>query len=323
MRMPRMKVPVGTDGVYHCYSHVVDDQYIFGRREKDKFLHMMWRIADFLGVQVLNYTLMSNHYHQMVFVPGKIELTNQQLLARLKAYYGETSSKYREFLEAVEKGDQSPELLKPQYLRRMGNISEFEKTLKQGFSTWYNQRKERKGTLWMERFGSTIAEDTPQAAIPMAAYIDLNPVRAGIVDDPKDYLYCSYAAALGGDQRCQQGLLRIMQMDCWTKASRQYRIYLMQQGQMERPGKRGKVSRETFLKALQQQGELPVSQLLRLRVRYFTHGLVLGSEEFVEKQFQQYRSHFGERRKTGARPIRGLAGSGLYVIRDLRKSVFS
>ena len=31
----------------------------------------------------------------------------------------------------------------------------------------------------------------------MAAYIDLNPVRAGIVKDPKDYRFCGYAEAVG------------------------------------------------------------------------------------------------------------------------------
>ena len=34
----------------------------------------------------------------------------------------------------------------------------------------------------------------------MAAYIDLNPVRAGICDDPADYRWSSYGEALGGDR---------------------------------------------------------------------------------------------------------------------------
>ena len=53
-------------------------------------------------------------------------------------------------------------------------------------------------------------------------------------------------------------------------------------------------------------------------MRYFSDGLVLGSELFVEEIFEQYRSHFGEKRKCGARPMKGLADVSLRVIRDLR-----
>jgi len=323
MRMPRMKVPEGTDGLYHCYSRIVGGDYIFGRQEKEKFLQMMWRIADFLGIQVLDHSVMSNHYHQVLFVPGLCKLSNGQLLERLKIYYGERSDQFLKFREAMAKSDKSPDLLRPRYLRRMTNLSEYEKTLKQGFSTWYNKRNDRKGTLWMERFGCTIAEDSPGSAIAMAAYIDLNPVRANIVDDPKDYPYCGYAAALAGSQRCREGLMRILHMDSWEEASEQYRLYLMRQGQMEVSGKSGKISRKVLLQALERNGRLSTQELLRLRVRYFTCGLVFGSEQFVEQLFQQYRSHFGEKRKTGARPIRALPDSGLHVIRNLRNSVFS
>jgi len=323
MRMRRMKVPEGADGIYHCHSRAVDGRNIFDARGKEEFLRRMWRTAEFLGVQILSYTVMSNHYHHLVLVPGEVELTNEELLERLRVYYGERNSNYLEFREALDKGDETLDQLREQHMRRMGDVSEFEKTLKQGFSSWYNRRNDRRGTLWMEPFGSTIAEDDPIATIPMAAYIDLNPVRAGIVDDPKDYLHCGYAAALAGDERCREGIQRLMHMNSWPQASTQYRIYLMQQGQMKVPGKAGTIDRDLLLKTLKEEGHLPAHQLLRLKVRYFTHGLVLGSEKYVEEFFQQYRSHFGERRKTGARPIKALPESGLHVLRDLRKTVFS
>ena len=66
-----------------------------------------------------------------------------------------------------------------------------------------------KGTLWEERFKSVLVEDG-HAARTMAAYIDLNPVRAGMVDDPKDYRWCSYAEAVAGKKRAREGLQRVM-----------------------------------------------------------------------------------------------------------------
>ncbi len=35
----------------------------------------------------------------------------------------------------------------------------------------------------------------------IAAYIDLNPVRAGLCEDPKDYRYCDYAEAIAKESR--------------------------------------------------------------------------------------------------------------------------
>lgn len=323
MRMSRMKVPEGVDGLYHCYSRAVDGKYIFGRKEKTKFLQMMWSIGDFLGVNVMDFVLMDNHYHQIVFVPGIIELTNEELLARLRNYYGETSHHYRKFLAAMEKGDKSPNILRGAYTRHMGNLSEFEKRLKQGFSQWYNTCRNRKGTLWMGRFGSTITEDQPQAAMAMAAYGDLNPVRAGLVDDPKDYPYSGYAFALAGNPRCQAGLTRLLRSESWEVASKIYRLFLVSKGHTAQKGKPGRISRQVILKTLKAKGELSISELLRLKARYFTCGLAFGSEEFVEELFQQFRSHFGERRKTGARAIKVLSDSNFHVIRALKKNVLS
>jgi hypothetical protein len=323
MRMPRMKVPAGTDGIYHCYSRVVDGNFIFKKQEKEQFLGMMWRIADFLGIRVLDYTIMSNHYHQILLVPGIVDVNNDQLLERLKNYYGETSNAYLRFREAMDKGDKSPELLRPRHIRRMADLSEYEKILKQGFSTWYNRRKDRKGTLWMERFGSTITEDSPHVTMAMAAYVDLNPVRASLVGDPKDYPHCGYAAALAGNERCREGLMRLVQMDSWEEALRTYQTFLMEKGQVEVIGKSGKINRELLLNTLEKEGRLSIQDLLRLRVRYFTCGLVFGSEEYVEKLFHQHRSHFGEKRKSGARRIKALPNSDFHVIRDLKKTVFS
>jgi putative transposase len=43
-----------------------------------------------------------------------------------------------------------------------------------------------------------LVEGAGYALTTMAAYIDLNLVRAGIVGDPKDYRWCGYGAAVAG-----------------------------------------------------------------------------------------------------------------------------
>ena len=321
--MPRIKAQKGKDGLYHCMSRIVGGEFIFGEKEKEQFVRMMWRVASFMGIEVLDYVVMSNHYHQLVLVPGDIELSDQELLKKLIAYYGDESLEAMVFEDALEKGEESLTCLREYYLKRMGNVSEFEKILKQRFSIWYNKRYKRRGTLWMERFKSVLVEDSCEVRAIMATYIDLNPVRAEMVEDPKNYRHCGYGAAMGGDERCRRGIMRVMGMDAWEEASAAYRVHLIGRGHVQMWNKKGAISRELRLDTLKREGRLPHSELLRLRVRYFSDGLVLGSELFVENVFEQYRSHFGEKRKSGSRPIRGFSDEPLKVIRDLRLDAIS
>ena len=48
------------------------------------------------------------------------------------------------------------------------------------------------------------------AARTMAAYIDLNPLRAGMVGDPKDYRWSGYAEAVAGGKLARNGMMRVL-----------------------------------------------------------------------------------------------------------------
>ena len=71
-------------------------------------------------------------------------------------------------------------------------------------------------------------------------------------------------------------------------------------------------------RVLKEGGELSRGEILRLRLRHMTDGVVLGSKAFVNEMFALHREKFGAKRQTGARPIRGVALEGLSVLRDLR-----
>ena len=62
---------------------------------------------------------------------------------------------------------------------------------------YFNYRYRRSGTLYEGRFKSSIVQ-TGNYLLACQRYIELNPVRAGMVDDPADYIWSSYRAhALG------------------------------------------------------------------------------------------------------------------------------
>lgn len=57
----------------------------------------------------------------------------------------------------------------------------------------FNRRHQRTGTLWEGRFRSCIVESS-RYVLACYRYIELNPVRAGMVASPQDYPWSSYAA---------------------------------------------------------------------------------------------------------------------------------
>ena len=88
---------------------------------------------------------------------------------------------------------------------------------------------------------------------------------------------------------------------------------------------------------LKSGGDLPLDELLHCRVRYFTDGLILGSQDYVDEMFLRFRSRFGEKRQTGvarrsvehreprrlaARPMRG-GFAGLFTAKRLRLDVIT
>ncbi len=63
---------------------------------------------------------------------------------------------------------------------------------------YFNYRYERTGTLWEGRYKATLI-DSEQYLLTCMRYIELNPVRAGMVDHPGDYPWSSYGANAVGE----------------------------------------------------------------------------------------------------------------------------
>jgi putative transposase len=230
---------------------------------------------------------------------------------------------------------------------RMHDLSEFMKTLLQRFTRWFNRTHERSGTVWEERYKSVIVE-SGTAARTMAAYIGLNPVRAGMVADPAEYRWSSYGEAVGGGKKengkkareslvrayfCDQGVG--FESDRWREVSRLYRRLMglaleRKSGKAEVDSRRQSQSATAGMEALDAGDngtvllDLKLAAMLRCRVRYFTDGAVIGSKAFVNEAFAAARERFTERRKDGARRMKGsgkaVAGV-LWSVRDLRVRV--
>ena len=77
----------GAAAVYHCMTRTVNGEMLFKNREKEMLRKMLWQVADFSGVEILTYCIMSNHFHVLVRVPEPENLSNSELMRRYKVLY--------------------------------------------------------------------------------------------------------------------------------------------------------------------------------------------------------------------------------------------
>jgi len=315
-------------------TRTVNGERMFGEREKEVLRKMLWRVADFSGVEVLTYALMNNHFHVLVRVPEKGVLSDAELMRRHRVLYPKPT-KYEaasnKLLEAELAADgEDAEAIRRRLSARMGDVSEFMKTLKQRFTIYFNKSHDRFGTLWAERFKSVLVEGRGNPLQTMAAYIDLNPVRAGISRDPKDYRFCGYAEAVAGSRRARKGLRFIWAAYADSsqrpnrlseaEALQAHRMFLFAKGADRATG----TEREAMLKVVEQDnGALPVAAVLRCRVRYFTDGAILGSAEFVRDAVRSTAWKKHRKRAPTTSPMKGATWDGLVVARNPRSSIFS
>jgi putative transposase len=310
---------------------------------------------------------MSNHFHLLLELPDRESLApldEEGLLAVLPLLHDDVvvEGVRQELERAREAGDERwhREIL-DRYERRRGDLSLFLKELKLRVTFYMNKRLGRTGTLWEGRYKSVLVEDCERALLTISAYIDLNPVRAGIVTNPEDYRWCGYAEALSGRRGAKKARagLGLMLSEAlqdpdfksdWRRTAARYRLFLYEEGQEVAPDpERGVRGRRGFAEGevdavREAEGVMPVQKVLRHRVRYlprFTRppgclrqavsaslrlcdGAVLGTAEFVNRVFereQERRRRFGEKRTTGARRMRGAEWGELRVLRDLQKDV--
>ena len=337
--------------IYHCISRVVDRRFVFGAVERERFRMFMRMQENFSGCRILSYCIMSNHFHILLEVPPMPEggMSDGELLKRLAATNTEAfvALVAKELADARSQGreDRVAEI-HARFTYRMHSLSEFMKTLLQRFTRWFNRTHQRRGTLWEERYKSVIVE-SGIAARTMAAYIDLNPVRAGMVSDPAEYRWSSYGEAVGGGpkgngKKARAGLVRAcmshhgagFEADKWKEVSRIYRRTLGLA--LGRKSGRAEVAegvvrpQMNLAEAMESKDnctvlpDLKMASMLRCRVRYFTDGAVIGSKAFVNEAFAAARERFTPKRKDGARRMRGTgspAAGVLWSARDLRVRV--
>ena len=323
------------------------------KEAKEQFVEYMRLYESALGHRILTYCIMDNHFHILIEVPSKVgkSLTDEQLIERITPLY---SNDYINFLRSelrtlsatkTDEGRAAYKALREKFTRRMWDLGSYMKTLKQVFSTWYNQRHGRRGTLWEGRYRNSIVEPG-EPLQKVAAYIDLNPVRAGITDKAESYRWSGYGVAVSRDkdysQLARNGLARVMSAELegceldgweqtisiekcdWRSLSGKYRLKLYLDGasfgpEREKAMRRAGFSEEELKREIAREGQLSVAEIASVQSRYFIESGIIGSKAFVSRAIRKLRGDFISESHVGeaVKPQGHMRYSGLWTLRNL------
>jgi REP element-mobilizing transposase RayT len=301
--------------VYHCISRTINGEKLFDDNAKEILRKQLHQAAEFSGVEVITYALMSNHFHVLVHIPEQGTVSDEELLRRYKVLYpqpNEWATARIEILEATLKaGGKDAQELRDRLLRRMNDVSEFMATFKHRAAVWYNKSHKRFGHLWSERFTSTIVEGGRHFGLQMmTAYIDLNPVRAGMVRDPKDYRWSGYGEAANGNAKMVEGLRQTMDAEGQVLHTAEevlaaYRMGLFAKGAAPKHGdaKAGRISQRDYRKELEAYENRGFRKDLLERESNLSRGLVIGGKKFVEEHLAKYQQATQRRKNMKSKPF--------------------
>jgi putative transposase len=122
-------------------------------------------------------------------------------------------------------------------------VSMLMKNIAQRYAQYVNRSRKRTGALWEGRFKSNVVADDAYL-LACHRYIELNPVRAGMVSQPEEYAWSSYRANAGlasntllrrhpvylglgnHDQACAEGYCKVFESSTGEDRTEEIRIAL-------------------------------------------------------------------------------------------------
>ena len=199
--------------VHHLTSRIAHRVYFLKEEERNDFIEIMLRVAEFCGIELVGWCIMANHFHILAYLPKPPEsISNEEIIRRYGfiAGIGGRESLLCEFERWEKQGDTGARLIADviQRLRvRMYSISWLMKMLKQWFTEEYNRRNAHKGTMWEATYHDRVlAALTLQDTRDCLCYIHLNPIRAAITPDFDGYDWSSLRAFKRGDPTAIKGM---------------------------------------------------------------------------------------------------------------------
>jgi len=320
-------------GSYHIMSRVAGGELLFNQVDKEYFLKLLERFASAFFIRIHAFCVMSSHFH--ILATCMEREADQASIKELKERYqllypdspGPPEGTFDGTFNFIPDEDGGITRLR----KRLGSVSQFVQEFKQSFCRWYNKKYKRTGYLWGGRFKG-IAVSRGEAQLTCSAYIDLNPVRANIVERPDDYRWSSLGLRVRTPSRANKLLypLSILptgdeieapgdgmeEMEIERELERvkpeprtwlaplilprnscyhfsTYREFVYSSGNIERQGSNiNNLWPEVVKDVLAYHGDLGISDRFRYRLRNFSEGLAFGSYDLISHLQKEWKRKF-------------------------------
>ena len=212
---------------------------------------------------------------------------------------------------------------------RLSSLGWFMKCLKEPLARLANRQDGCTGAFFEGRFKSIAILDQ-ESLLSVAAYIDLNPVRAGLVTNPSLYRWSGYGQAMAGRPEALAGYQSLTAIRSLkpAQALKHYRAGLFDYA--ERRGVfppaqaciKPDIKRRSpqTLHPWQQHGDFGLIGQLLHRIRYFSDGAVIGSKNFVESMALYHQNWLQKKHQPSAHPLSQFKNSTLFSLRPLRRA---
>ena len=286
MSQPRIKEVSKDQAVYYLVTNrVAAGRFLFKDLEKQKFKDLLFLGTDRLCYQVVDYVFMNNHFHLVLKIPPLDEISEAQLLERFRIF---KNDRQIEFLNEAQKEE---------FKLKIHDISFIVGNFEQRFVQWFNKEHKSWGNLFGKRFDSELIEvsEHTDSLMRVMAYVTLNPVRAGIVDDPKEYHFCGYAERLASGRvgACDDELFDLFGDELSGQSVAQKRSHFRQIFRAYMLGfKRFKSADSDTLEELFAQCDksekLYWDDIFIHKCRFFTKCLIIGSESFIREKLNKF-----------------------------------
>jgi len=198
--------------VHHITSRIAHKvRFLQEEAERNDLMEMIRRAAAFVGVKLLGWCIMINHFHILAFLPPPIEVDEKEILRRYGVLKGaKSAAAFEERLAKLrlegEAGCKEAERLLDVQRKRMYRVGEFVKIVKQWFSEEYNRRNSHIGTLWEGAYHDRVVAYCHKDIAECLGYIHLNPIRAAACATFDGYAWSSYSAFKKGDPVAIDGM---------------------------------------------------------------------------------------------------------------------
>ena len=297
-RLPRVKVDSG-EGWYHVTAKVSDyvGHYALEKAGcREKLLQTLTHYAGAYFSEVGAFSVMGNHWHLVVKMEESRSLSRKELQGRLAMLH---PKKHKKMGQSMTEKDWT------RLAERLFDVSELMRNIQSTFGIWFNKTFNRRGGLWQERFKSTLLGDA-QAVLDCMLYVDLNPVRAGLVKRPEEHKGSSLHYREAGAHRDLLMPLRgFLGQDSEKQALTEYRSRAYHRGNV--PTKRHQARISDQVLAEEEARGFKARGLFLKKLRHFTDGVVLGTEDFVKETLRRVKRHGVYARRVNSIPhLQGL-----------------